>query len=168
VNYRKFGATDGDYFLLIDLDNAGGSGPYLHESGDGIKVTKIRATLIKDNVADQIIAFMGVILSIDATEATIGYTKIGTIGLRDTLAKQADERLDFYPNLLDLTVSSGSFDKIATSYEVTTTDLKTSSSIPDVGGTNRTPAVGDLVLKIERKLGSDTALFHYFLSYFVE
>jgi hypothetical protein len=178
VIYRKTGVLSGSaagssaYFLFIDLDNAGGAGPYKHGSGSSLLVGQIDATARKDQIGAQFISFIAVIKAINGTQATLVLIRPGNVGLRDTSTSQRDAKLDAFPFPLDLTVSGGSMSRIATGGdgEVTTTAVNTGITLPDVGGTGRTPAVGDVLLKVDKVAGLSTAslLFNYYVSYLVE
>jgi len=174
VDYFKTGiASSGpQYFLAIDLDNAGGAGSYLHETGaNGIWLTGITGTLIKSKTGAAWDAIFGVIMAIDGTEATIAYLEFGSLHARAT-DKIAETFIKLFTGNVDLTVVGGQLRRFATGLEETTTDINTGMTLSDVKGVARTPAVGDILFKVENLSTaappSGTSEIHYSFAYFVE
>ena len=169
VNYRQTGISSTTYLMLIDINNAGGSGPYKHGvDAGGIKLYGFHGTMLKSIVNDSWRVFVGAILSIDGTSAVIGWVRPGSIGLQTTGDAQIVETVLQYPVPVDFTVNNGDYTNIATSFKETVTAVNTGVLINDVSGTGRTPAVGDLLLRVEKVSGLGNVLIHYFSWYNVE
>jgi hypothetical protein len=167
VSYRVDPITAATTYLLgIDLDNPGGV--YKHAAGTAIRLAGVHGTLLKVTTANQWRVFVGTVLAINAVDATIGWIGFGALGAQDTGSIQEVTTVLPFPILADLSFSAGDYTKIAASHKETTTALNTGSLIPDVSGVNRTPAVGDLVLRVERISGGSNALIHYLFWYWVE
>jgi len=169
VNYRKASIDAATtYLMLIDLNNNGGGGPYKHTGSSSVKLAGLHATALKDVIGDKWRTFIGIILSINATEAVVGWVRVGTIGLVDTGSQQEDKTVITFPFVTDFTVSGGDYTKIADSYKETIAAINTGTTHEDVGGNMRAPAVGDMMLKVERTQGSGIFLIHYQLWYYVD
>jgi len=166
ASFRKSAVSATSFFLLVDLDNAGGL--YKHASGSGMKLIGANGTLIKDKILDQWLSQMGVVTAVDApnNQATIAYTRLGAVGLRDTVRIQDVFSSVPYPALADFTVSGGQPTKLATNHSVVET--VTGAQAEDIGGQNRVLAPGDLVLKVQKVLGTGTVIANYTIWYFVE
>lgn len=166
VNFRKELISSSTYYLLIDLDND--SGYYKHADGYNLKIAGIHGVIIKDTSTDQWVVTAGVVLSINSSNATIGWLRFGTQNVRDTGIFQHEIALTLFPFLSDMSVSEGTFNKIADNYVQTTTDLSTLINIEDASGTSRPVEVGDFILRTNKISGIGTLLFHYHIWYFVE
>jgi len=160
-------------YMLIDLDNSGGSpgtpgaGPYKHdETGTGIKLRGMSAKLVKGKVKDTWNMYFGVITAVDGTDADISWFEIGAVHASDT-ARTA-ERIDptMFPLELDMTSTLA---KVAAGFQsVADTTIHTGMTLDDIAGNTITPAVGDIVLRVNREGGDGTALIHYTLWYIAE
>lgn len=169
VSYRKAGiVTTPSYFLFIDLDNAGGAGPYKHQAGAGVRLARVVGSLVKSNITDQWRIDFGVVLSIGASDATIAWIRAGCLSLQDTNNVQDRFDMQFSPLVLPLAVEGGALTCVAASFIETVADLATGIQIPDVGGTSRGAAPGDIVLRVTRQSGSSAVLFHHMAFYYVE
>jgi hypothetical protein len=166
VNYRKIGVSTTSYYLIVDLSNS--SGAYKHIGSSSIKLLGVQGTAIKSKIIDQWGIDVGTVLSIDATQALIGWIRYGTIGLRGTSESQIETNVISYPVYTDLVVSGGDYTSIADSFKESVTDLNTTILIPDVSGTNLVASPGDLVIRANKISGDGTILFHHHFWYFVE
>jgi len=155
-------------FIGIDLDNAGGTGPYKHEDGYGIKLVGASGNLLKDSSGAKWDALFGVVLSITAISAEVGWLQVGSLHLRDTGRFESSFVNRDFPVILDLTVSSGDFTKTAAAFKTIEPGINTTITLDDIAGLPRTPAVGDLIVRVDKISGAGTALIHYSLFYFVE
>lgn len=166
VNYRKDECHNGDYYLLIDLDNP--DGYYLHTNGYNIKIGGMTSFSIKSDMSDLWSVRFGTILYIDSELSKIGWLRPGTTSIRDT-SKNQYEYDDFaFPLLIDCSVLDGKYKKIASNHDEIVYDLNTTSLIKDINDIYRTPQVGDCIIKTVRWEGTGTILFHYHVWYFVE
>jgi len=163
-NYRE-GIANSQYSLAVDLDNAGGAGPYKHTLTGGLQLYAVSATLIKSQIGAEWNAIAGVVLEIDDTEATIAWLEFLSIHAEDTSTNVSSRARETFPVPIDLTVDSGALPQIATGYTETVTAVNTSTTLLDIGGNARTPAVGDLVTRVEKVSGSGTATLHVSLWY---
>lgn len=165
VNIGREGETDTVYYDLIDLD-----GPdYKHTPGSAAKVIGIAGKGLKTNSGSQWAIQLAVILRIDGTDADLGILPGGSISLRDTSIFGASESFIIFPAFLDLEVSGGDFVKIANGFqELGVTDINTGTTIEDALGNNVTPAVGDVLLRVNRIQGAGTLSFAYGVQYWVE
>jgi hypothetical protein len=164
VEYRVILATAGPtYLLLIDLDNEGGF--YKHTATGSIQALAASAQLSKTKAGDQWEVDIGVVLAINASEATLGFLEGGALSASDTSTFRAQNRNTLFPVTLSLKVVSGDFDKIATNFKQTNGDLTTSTLIDDIGGVGRVPAVGDVVIKVVRSSGNGAAAIFYTIGY---
>lgn len=161
------------YFMAIDLDNRGGNpgsagaGPYKHDDSGAINITSVHAFAAKNIAGNVWDLLLGTILAIDNTEATIGFTKLGSMHLRNTGTVAVVEIINLYPNKLHLGVSGGNFTRIADTVGLreTTTDVNALTTMNDVGGNAVIPAVGDIVIKADQTSGNSDLLLHYLISY---
>lgn len=176
VDYRKDNISNSSYFLLIDLDNAEGAGPYKHAyvSGDGIKLVGVTGSLRKITPGDKWISFFCVVLNVTESNTTLVPMRPGTIGLRSTADVQKE--LEASPLTttvgvpMNLRVVDGTLTNIAVGGDglMVVTDLTSASQIPDVAGTNRAVAPGDVVLRLQRISGNQSVFFQYHCWYYVE
>lgn len=166
VNFRKDNITNTSSYLLIDLNNS--SNAYKHNSGTILKMAGIHGVVIKDTATDQWVITVGVVLSINGSNANIGWLRFGTQNVRDTGIFQHEIALTIFPFLSNLTVKNGDFVSIADNYKETLNSITTSTSIEDISGGSTVPEVGDLILKTNKILGTGSLLLHYHLWYIVE
>lgn len=166
VNFRKDEIRNTTYILMVDISNT--SDKYRQPPASAAYISGYNATAIKSTINDSWVIFLGVVLSIDGTQATIGYKRPGTIGLRDTSKIQNTEIWDSSNNFLSYAVESGEFKDCITNFKETTTSVNTNNSLEDAGGDQIIPGVGDLILKIKKVDGIGTILVHYFAWYLVE
>jgi hypothetical protein len=166
VNFRKPSIAATTYYILIDLNNS--SGAYKHTSGTAIKAAGVHALVAKDTSSDQWIINVGTVLSINATQAVIGWVRFGNQNVVDTGVFQHEITLTTFPYLSNFTVSGGDYKYIADNFKETVTAINTSTSIEDISGGTYVPAVGDLILRPTLVTGTGTLLVHYHLWYLVE
>lgn len=156
------------YFLGIDLDNAGGSGPYKHGSGTAVKMVGVSSMAQKYRAQDDWDVLFGAVLSINVTQAVIGWVGFGSVHLQSTtLLKDGTVDKDF-PVPIDMSVSAGDYSKIASGFKETITAVNTAVTLPDVSGAARTPAAGDVIIRARRNSGTGGLLFHFCFWYLVE
>ena len=110
----------------------------------------------------------GCILSIDDSEATIGYLQLGSLYAADTNQFIDRYALQTFPVELDLTISGSDYSKVTVSETETTSDINTGVTLKDAVGNDVTPAVGDLVVRANRTTGNGDATVHYSLWYYLE
>jgi len=164
VEYRKVLAVAGPtYLLLIDKDNAGGK--YKHVTDGPIHVHGGAAAIVKEKVGDQWRSDVGVILSIDGSEAVIGYLEGGSVAAINVDSFVGAARGELFPIPMSLEVDAGDFKYVATNYKDTDTNVTTGSSLEDIGGVGRAPVVGDAIIKVERLSGSGQAQIFYTMRY---
>jgi len=156
--------TAKEYFLLIDLDNAGSA--YKHTLTGTIRAARFAAFINKENASARWLVQMGVILSIDGTEATIAWIPGGGV---TTLRN--DEFIDFnggdaFPVVFPFDVESGDLKYVASNDKETTSDVNTSGTLKNVADADVTPAVGDVILRAERSSGIGNADINYTAWYY--
>jgi hypothetical protein len=156
------------YFLGIDLDNAGGSGPYKHGSGTAVKMVGVSSVAQKYRAQDDWDVLFGAILSINGVQAVIGWLGFGSTHLQSTIVLKDSTVDKDFPVPVDMSVSGGDYTKIASGFKETVTAVNTGVTIPDVSGVNRTPAAGDVIIRARRNSGTGDLLFHFCFWYLVE
>lgn len=165
VEFRKTVAVTGPtYLLLVDLDNAGGA--YKHTESGSVQVAGIVAEIAKNRANDQWDADVGVILAIDGVDADIGFLEAGSVRADNTT--EFGQRISNhpFPIVTSLEVSAGAFTSIAVNSIVTDSSLNTGAvNVEDIGGVLRTPAVGDVVIRVFRVSGTLDANIYYGLTY---
>jgi len=160
VDDLRAGVTATAYFMAIDMSNAGGF--YKHSASSvGLVIYAATATFIKSSVDDSWNAIAGVITAIDAVSATVAWLEILSIHSEGSEATVFSKQREAFPVPVDVTVSGGSLSKIAAGHtEVGITEINTSGTLLDVAGVARTPAVGDLVTRVEKASGTGTGTLH--------
>lgn len=166
ADFIKQVVTDTTYYIAIDVDDSYGS--YRHSAGTDIKLVGTSGVLLKSRNSDVWHAFFGSILSINGTQATIGFIQVGALHAADT--NQFDDRyqMQSFPVEIDMGVSGGVYRSIAGSLLETTTSVNNLSTLKDVSGNDVVPAVGDLVIKLGQEFGNGSATLHYSFWYSVE
>ena len=150
------GTNTPDDFMLIDLDNTGGN--YKHTDSGKVQCLSLTADFSKLRANDVWAMGIGVILRIDGTDADIGFLAAGSLVLELDDEFRVKGSHGNYPVIVNLDESSGDFADIATNLvEINDSDLNTGGAIDDVFGDARTPAVGDIVLRMLRTSGIDDA-----------
>ncbi len=145
-----------DYFMLIDLSNAGGG--YKHTESGSIQCINLGVAFSKLRSNDVWAMDVGVILRIDGTDADIGFLAGSSLVLDSTIVFNLKGSHGNYPVIVDLAESGGDFASIASNVvEFNDSDLNTGGTINDVSGAAQTPAVGDVVLRMLRTVGNDDA-----------
>lgn len=168
VDYLASAVSATGYYLLVDLDNAAGLGPYKHTLTNKIELAGLTGSLLKSSTSGLWSSYVGVITAINGVNATIAYFNMGTIHDRDTGRISTTARSEFFPITLDLAITGGSLDKIAAGFTETTNVINTGIMLDDVSGVARTPAIGDLLLKVEKNGGSGTVDAHFSIWYLSE
>lgn len=168
ADYFKDAITATTYLLGIDLDNAGGAGPYKHGSGSAIKIVGGEAVGTKNNAGGAWTTQFGTILSISSSQATIGWLTRGRIDLRGNSVFDAHSIFDTFPMITDLSVSGGDYVDIACGHKEVVTAVNTTITLPDVSGVGRTPAVGDLVIRANAIVAAGALTLQYGFRYYVE
>lgn len=168
VNFRKTDIADTTYLMLIDLDNYGGYGQYKHVMDTCLNLAGVHGTFRKSNITDDWGCYIGCVLAIDGSQATIGWLRFGTAGLRDTANTQNVETNFTFPLVMCLDVVNGDYVRILTNFKETTGAVNTGTTLEDASGNMRTPAVGDLLMKVQKFSGTGTVTIHYFAWYCTE
>lgn len=152
------------YFIAIDLSNS--SGDYPHTETGGINIVRASSFLDKDTANDSWEAGVGVITAINATDATINFVAFLGNSTSKTASFLSVNSLLAYPLTLPLKVVGGELPKVVSNNIVTTTDINTGSSLEDTAGDLIAPAVGDLIVKIERTAGNGNSEYGLGGSYY--
>ena len=154
------------YVMLIDLSDAGGD--YKHAGTSSIKLASISASLVKSTIGAQWKSVIGVILAVNATDATILWLDGAALFSLDTSALER-HKATALPWPADLLVTAGDLADVAGGFaESGITEVNTTGTLNNVEGNAKTPAVGDLVLRIEQISGGGTAEVHYSARYYVD
>lgn len=138
--------------VLIDVDDRGGVGPYKHASGSTIVLKHGRFRLTKSSPTSRWKVRLGVILDIDGTSADIAIFESLTLALENAGDLHASSVLGPHPFQLDLAASLTGLTQGLTPVE-TVTAVNTGAMLPDATGTSITPAIGDLLIHIEKLSG---------------
>jgi len=166
LDYVKSSISADQYFLLIDLDNQGGGGPYKHSGSGGVKFHWVHGHLIKSKQQAEWNVVLLVVLDIDGTDATLAALEFSSLHSEDTLKYESSITQSVTPHVLDLTVSGSSL-AFLTVGDIRTgvVEVNTSSTLKDVAGNDVVPSVGDVLVLVKKGTGSGTAKFHYTLIY---
>jgi hypothetical protein len=151
------------YFCIIDLDNANGG--HKHSASGHIELAAFAAVIDKSSSGAQWNAKLGTILAINGSEATIGFLAGGSIIADNTAAFVSSRQRVLFPLTISLEVNAGDYVDFATNNKATNAELTTAVTIEDITGANITPAVGDLVARLERTSGGGDATFAYTAQY---
>lgn len=166
TNIRFDNITGSQFFVAIDRSNVSGS--YKHAVGEGVKIVGIHNLIIKHAADDNWSVRNGVVMSINAQSATIGWLRPGTVIARDTGTTTNDNFSLPFPLAIDTTVVSGSFKSITSNYFETHQDVNLLTPLSDSNGDMVVPGVGDIILRTVRFTGTQPLLFHYHYWYYVE
>jgi len=166
ANYAKEAIAVTTYYMLVDLSSAA----YPHdETGARIILAGAASQGFKSNVGAKWAVQMGVIMTIDGTEAKIGWLPIASLTLRDTSQFSGGQHLPLFPDYVDLAQTAGVYDKVASNlYESNVTAVNTGITLEDAFGNNVAPAVGDIVLRAELISGGGTLDFKFAVQYWAE
>lgn len=160
------GVSETTYYVAIDLDD--GYGSYKHTGSSSIKLSAISGVLLKTKNVDSWHTLVGAILSINGTQATIGFLQVGAMHASDTNTFGDKHLIKSFPIDIDLTSAAGAYNNIAGGLLITTTAVNNLSTLKDVDGNDVVPAIGDLVVRLEQSNGSGLATLHYSFWYYVE
>ncbi len=165
-SYHAAALAATSYILMIDLDNVGGD--YKHVGSSSLKITQIAGSIVKSSIGAQWRSVVGVIVAIDGTAATIHWLEAATLFALDTSTVE-QHKAAVLPALLDLAVSGGGLVAYAGGFiEAGLTDVNTGATLDNVVGNARTPAVGDMVLRVTQDSGGGTAELGYSVRYLVD
>jgi hypothetical protein len=155
------------YILMIDLSDGDG-GDYKHVGSSSIKLTTVTGSLVKSSIGSQWRSIVGIIMAIDATEATIHWLDAATLFALDTSTVE-QHKATIVPSVLDLEVSGGAMVNSSGGYdEAGVTAVNTTGTLNNVVGNAKTPAVGDMVLRVTQNSGGGTAETAYSVRYLVD
>lgn len=150
-------AAGPSYFIAVDLSNS--SGDFPHTETGGITLARASGFLDKDTANASWEADVGIILAIDGTNATLLFLAALSNNTDKTNSFLATQTFASYPIALPFKVVGGELPKFISNNVVVTTDINTGSSLEDTGGNSIAPAVGDLIIKVERTTGSGEAIY---------
>jgi hypothetical protein len=152
--------------VLIDLSDAGGD--YKHVGTSSVKVTQLSASIVKTSIGAKWRAKIGIILIIDATDATVFWSDAATLFALDTAAVEQHKAAAF-PNPIDFAVSGGSLVDFSGGFiEAGVAEFNTGTPLDNVVGSATTPAVGDMVLRVVLESGGGEAEVAYGVRYLVD
>jgi hypothetical protein len=167
VEFYNSAITNTTYFILIDLD--GGGGDYKHSGSSSVKVVSSSARIIKERMISQWKSMIGIILAINGTDATIGWLHAVSLYATDTARLKSEIGQSTKIFGIDLAQTAGDFDYIvAGNIETNVTAVNTGANLDNVKGNAVTPAVGDVILKVEKVSGGGSAEVSYSMTYFVD
>lgn len=166
ANFAKEGVSATTYYVLVDLDGV----PYAHdEAGTRLVMAGAAAQGFKSNIGAKWAVQIGIVMTIDGTDAKVGWLPIASLSLRDTSQFSGGQHLPLFPDYVDLSQTGGVFDKIASNlYESGITAVNTGVTLEDALGNSVTPAVGDMIMRAELVLGAGTLDFKYAVQYWAE
>jgi hypothetical protein len=159
--------TDTAYFMGIDLSN---TTDFKHEPGNGIKLVQAIGKGFKSNAGAEWSVQLAIVLRIDGTDADLAIMAQASLTLRDTARLGiAEQIVNFWPHILDLTVTSNELSKnLTNTIETNVTAINTGVTLEDAAGNNVAPAVGDLLIRAQKIGGTGTLEFAFGLQYYVE
>jgi len=166
ANYAKEAVAATTYYMLVDLDGA----PYPHDAaGARLVLAGAASQGFKSNIGAKWAVQIGVVMTIDGTEAKLAWLPIASLSLRDTSKFSGGQHLPLFPDYVDLAHAAGVFTKIASNlYESNITAVNTGITLEDALGNNVTPAEGDLLIRAELLSGAGTLDFKYAVQYWAE
>lgn len=159
ASYTETGINSTRYACLIDLSDT----TNFHHSGTGrVDISLISMGIDRDATATGS-ARIGVITAIDGVDADISY--FFRILFNNSTISQISRDINYSPSQLKCGVSGGALTRMITNDTETTASVNTGVSLNSPRGSSTvTPAVGDIVIKMDRTLGTYglrcTALFH--------
>lgn len=168
VNVHAEITTSPFYGLVVDLDGGNDNGgPYKHVGGSSIKTVAILGSATKEVITDSWVTKGGVVLSINETQSVIAWLQPGTADLRvtDVMSQRVDTNIA--PEYLDLLVEGGALSCLADNDVEVVTALTTLTPLPDIGGTPRVLAPGDLLFSAFRSDGSGSLTSNFMIWYYV-
>jgi hypothetical protein len=155
------------HILMIDLDGGDG-GDYKHVGSSSIKLVFIAGSLVKSTIGAKWRSIVGIIKAITTTEATIHWLDAATLFALDTSAVE-QHKITAVPDAIDLEVAAGEMVFSTGGYDETgVTAINTTDGLNNVVGNSKTPAVGDLVLRVTLDSGGGTAETAYSVRYLVD
>jgi hypothetical protein len=155
------------HILMIDLDGGDG-GDYKHVGSSSIKLIFIAGSLVKSTIGAKWRSIVGIIKAIDATEATIHWLDAATLFALDTSAVE-QHKVTAVPEVINLEVAAGEMVFSTGGYdEAGVTAVNTTDGLNNVVGNSKTPAVGDMVLRVTLESGGGTAETAYSVRYLVD
>jgi hypothetical protein len=166
ASYHAAALAATTHILFIDLSDGGGD--YKHSGSSSLKIIQLAASIVKSSIGSQWRSLVGVILAINATEATMHWMDAATLFALDTSAVE-QHKASVFPSAIDLAVSAGALTFFAGGFvETGVTDVNTTGTLDNVVGNATTPAVGDMVLRVTKDSGSGTAEVAYSSRYLVD
>lgn len=165
VSFFTENVTSSCYFLLVDLNNVSGS--YRHNSStlSSIRVSSLKGQAERTHILDKWRIKLGVVVSTTTSSSQIVWLSPGSQAFLDANSLTTTA-LEIDRNVLDLTVQSGSLQRIANNYVESLNDLSSQTSLLDVGGRSVSVEPGDLVLRVQRLTNHGGSLsLHYHLWY---
>jgi hypothetical protein len=165
LNFYAENITGSCYFMAVDLSNVSGS--YRHDAAllSGIKITSLKGYSERTHILDKWRIKLGVILSATTSSVNVSWLGPGTQAFLDANSLVTNA-IDISKNIVDLTVQSGSLQKIANNYIESLFDLTSQTSMVDVEGQIVNVEPGDLVLRVQRLANQGGSLtLHYHMWY---
>jgi hypothetical protein len=166
ASYHAAALSGTTHILFIDLDDGGGH--YRHAGSSSIKIVQIAGSIVKSTIGAQWRAIVGIVVAIDATDATMHWLDAATLFALDTSTVE-QHKATVLPAALDLEVSGGALTKFAGGFiETGVTAVNTTGTLNNVVGVAKTPAAGDMVLRVTQDSGGGTAEAAYSARYMVD
>ncbi len=159
-------ATATTYYLLIDLDSP--TAP--HAVGTMARICSGESHLIKETKNNEWEADLGVVLRTDGTSSDVAWLGFLSAHAEDSAVSIGVARYRSLAECLDLEVKDGALVKVlAGNIETGIVAINTGAgTVDDVSGDARTAAVGDVVVRAVRAVGTGSADVDFTISYFVD
>lgn len=154
ARYTESGINSTRYAILVDLSDTSG---FKHDQTGRIDISYMSMQIDKETTARGRVA-IGVITAIDGTNATIRY--FASILFDNSADDHLTRDRNFSPSQVKCGVSGGALTKIVSNDSETTASVNTGVSLNSSTGSTVTPAVGDIIIKMDRLAGTfSTSIF---------
>lgn len=156
------------WFVLLSL--AGGAG-WPHDPGTLARIGRLDVLLRREDVTRLWKLDVGVVLTIDGTQATIGLLQMGALRLYDSTNLEAQRTQQIFPLMLNCEINAGAFKNIgvSTNSNVSSTAVNNVTALTNALGGTTIPAVGDVLVRVEESTIADVdATAWVALDYIVE
>lgn len=164
VEFKKILTAATTYLLFIDKSNASSS--YKHSASTSLRLGRFSAELIKDNISADWEVDIGVIMSIDITDAEIAWLESGSLQLKTAEDFETSKRGELFPIIAPLDIETADLKYIATNNKETDTGLTTASTVEDISGSSYNVEAGDVIIRAKRNSGAGNATVYYAAWYY--
>jgi hypothetical protein len=135
----KANTTDGDFYMLVDLDNANGGWKHSVPTVTpyGIRIFAVHSAVGSVTAADLYRIDLGIVLDVGASHGDLAIVSL------------SPGMTTFLPFYLDCTVEDNALRNMyAAALAVDDTEVQSDVNLVDPGGSNVLPEVGDLLFRV--------------------